>query len=285
MIRALLSSPLGFVVGLSVGALGSGGSILAVPALVYVAGLTPQAATATSLFMVGVACLSGLPAHYRAGRVKPVAGAIFGFSGIGGSFAGTALNHRIDPHALMLAFAALIFVAVWRMLTACPSCTRTGEEAALRAGAGPALHAGGAFARRAAGAPASPHTLTPLRVVAILATGTAIGFLTGLFGVGGGFVIVPALTLLLGYAMPQAIGTSLLVVAINTVMALAARFGSSHVDWVVAGTFTATAVVGVLAGGRMADCLDAEKTLRIFAAVLLVLAIFTSVSAIYSMTA
>lgn len=268
MIRALVSSPLGFIVGLSVGALGSGGSILAVPALVYVAGLTPQNATATSLFMVGVAGLSGLPAHYRAGRVRLAPGAIFGLSGIGGSFAGVALNRRLDPNVLMLAFSALILVAVWRMLTACPSCTRSGEQAALG-------EPGGGAPRR---------SLTPMRVLAVLATGTAIGFLTGLFGVGGGFVIVPALTLLLGFAMPQAIGTSLLVVAINAVMALGVRLGASDIDWIVAGAFTVAAVVGVLAGGRMADRFDAERSLRIFSAVLAALAVFTAGSAISGMT-
>ena len=124
MIRTLVASPLGFLVGLSLGALGSGGSILAVPALVYAAGQAPQEATATSLLLVGVAALSGLPAHYRAGRVEVAPGVAFGLTGIGGSFAGTAINRRLDPDVLLLAFSGLILVAAWRMLTACPTCTR-----------------------------------------------------------------------------------------------------------------------------------------------------------------
>ena len=92
----------------------------------------------------------------------------------------------------------------------------------------------------------------------MLLAGTAVGFLTGLFGVGGGFVIVPALTLVLGLSMPEAIGTSLLVIAINSAVALATRLGSSTIDWSVAMPFTVAAILGVLVGKRIADRLDAR---------------------------
>ena len=264
MIRTLVASPLGFLVGLSLGALGSGGSILAVPALVYAAGQAPQEATATSLLLVGVAALSGLPAHYRAGRVEVAPGVAFGLTGIGGSFAGTAINRRLDPDVLLLAFSGLILVAAWRMLTACPTCTRSGEAEALEASA----------------TADKPTRLDFGHVLMVLAAGTGVGFLTGLFGVGGGFVIVPALTLLLGFAMPQAIGTSLLVVAINRATALVARLGSAHIDWLVAAAFTLAAVGGVLTGGHIAGRIDAERSLQAFAAGLVLLALFTAGSAI-----
>lgn len=264
MIRTLVASPLGFLVGLSLGALGSGGSILAVPALVYAAGQAPQEATATSLLLVGVASLSGLPAHYRAGRVKVAPGLAFGATGIGGSFAGSAINRRLDPDVLLLAFSGLILVAAWRMLTACPTCTRSGEAEALER----SVTAG------------TPTRLDVEHALLVLAAGTGVGFLTGLFGVGGGFVIVPALTLLLGFAMPQAIGTSLLVVTINSATALVARLGSAHIDWGIAAAFTAAAVAGVLAGGYVASRIDAERSLRAFAAGLVGLALFTAGSAI-----
>jgi len=267
VIRALVASPLGFLVGLSLGTLGSGGSILAVPLLVHAAGQSPQDATATSLLLVGFATLSGLPSHYRAGRVKVGAGVAFGLTGVGGSLAGTALGRRLDPDVLLLAFSGLIFVAAWRMLTACPTCTLSGEEIALREQA----------------AAAGPRSLGVGRLLAIVAAGSAVGFLTGLFGVGGGFVIVPILTLLLGFAMPQAIGTSLLVVAINAAMALAARLGTVQIDWTVALAFTMTAVAGVLVGGRIADRIDAVRSLRYFAAGLVALALFTAGSAIHGM--
>jgi uncharacterized membrane protein YfcA len=260
--QGLLASPLGLLVGLSLGALGSGGSILAVPALVYAAGQTAQEATATSLLLVGTAAISGLRGHFRAGRVRAVTGTVFGLTGVGGSLAGSAINRRIDPDVLLLAFSGLIVVAAWRMLTSCPTCTRAGEAHALDAGG-----------------QATPRRLSAGRALAVLAAGTGVGFLTGLFGVGGGFVIVPALTLALGFAMPQAIGTSLLVIAINSATALGARFGNAHVDWWVAGAFTLAAVVGVQIGGRIADRLDPERSLRVFAGALVLLAAYTAARA------
>ena len=165
---------------------------------------------------------------------------------------------------LLLGFSGLILIAAWRMLTACPTCTRSGEAEALEASV----------------VPERPTHLDFRHVLLILVAGTGVGFLTGLFGVGGGFVIVPALTLLLGFAMPQAIGTSLLVVAINSATALAARAGSAHLDWLVTGTFTLAAVGGVLAGGHIAGRIDAERSLQAFAVGLVVLALFTAATAI-----
>lgn len=263
MTRGLLASPLGLLVGFSLGALGSGGSILAVPALVYAAGQTPQQATASSLLIVGTAAIWGLRGHFRAGRVRAATGAIFGATGIGGSLAGSALNRRIDPNVLLLAFSGLIVVAAWRMLVACPTCTRAGEARQMREVAD-----------------ATPRQLDIGRAFAVLAAGSGVGFFTGLFGVGGGFVIVPALTLVLGFAMPHAIGTSLLIVAINSAMALAARFGSAHIDWSVAAAFTVAAIIGVEVGGRVADRLDPERSLRAFAAALVLLAIYTASRAV-----
>lgn len=267
MIRALLASPLGFGVGLSLGALGSGGSILAVPALVYAAGQTPQAATSMSLLLVGAAAVAGLRSHFRAGRVDARTGTAFGLTGVFGSLAGTALNRRLDPDALLLGFSALILLAAWRMLTACPTCTRSGEEQAI---AGSVASSAG-------------FRLDAARAVQLFAAGSAVGFLTGLFGVGGGFVIVPALTLGLGFAMPRAIGTSLLVVAINSAVALAARLGDVSIDWTVAAAFTVAAIAGVITGGRIADRIDAQRSLKLFAAGLVLLALFTGGSAIVAL--
>jgi uncharacterized protein len=178
--RALLASPLGFLIGLSLGALGGGGSILAVPVLVYAAGQNPKAATTTSLLLVGIASAVGMIGHLRAGRVAVGTGLAFGLTGIGGSLAGSALNHRLNANVLLLAFAGLVVIAAWRMVTGCPTCTRVGELAVINTGQPPAT---------------KRLNISPTTVVAVLAAGTAVGFLTGLFGVGGGFVIVPALTL------------------------------------------------------------------------------------------
>jgi uncharacterized membrane protein YfcA len=113
--RALLVSPLGFLIGVSLGALGGGGSILAIPVLVYAAGETPQAATTTSLVVVGATALGGMFAHLRAGHVRVIPGVVFGLAGIGGALLSTRLNDAVNADVLLLAFAGLMLIAAWRM--------------------------------------------------------------------------------------------------------------------------------------------------------------------------
>lgn len=262
--RAVLASPFGFLIGVSLGALGGGGSILAVPVLVFIAGQSPAAATTTSLVVVGVASLLGAFGHWREGRVRVGQGLMFGLVGVAGSLAGSALNRRLDGDLLLLAFSGLILVAAWRIVVGCPSCTRSGEARALTdvpSGTVSVL----TKHRRA----------TAERIAKIVAAGTAVGFLTGLFGVGGGFVIVPALALVLQFPMGTAIGTSLLVIAVNTVVALAARLGAGTIDWTTTLTFTAAATAGVGAGKRVADRLEPESLQRAFAALLVGVALYT----------
>ncbi len=266
--RALLASPLGFLIGVSLGALGGGGSILAVPVLVFVAGQAPSAATTTSLVVVGVASLIGAYGHWRAGRVRVAQGLAFGLVGIGGSLAGSALNRRLDGDVLLLAFAGLILVAAWRIVVGCPSCTRAGETTAMSN-----QPEDGAVRTR-------PRTMAPDRVAKFAAAGTAVGFLTGLFGVGGGFLIVPALALVLEFPMGAAIGTSLLVIAVNTAVALAARAGAGSVDWTTTLVFTAAAIAGVGAGKRVADRVEPQSLQRAFAALLVAVAVYTGARAL-----
>ena len=273
--RALLASPLGFLVGLSLGALGGGGSILAVPALVYVAGQSPHRATATSLVLVGTAALIGMAAHWRAGRVRAGTGVVFGFTGIGGSVAGSALNHRLDPDLLLLAFSSLVLIAAWRMLVGCPTCTQVGEKRALDERT---------TARGESVAVAERAEIDLATAARVLLAGTAVGFLTGLFGVGGGFVIVPALALVMRLPIPEAIGTSLLVVAMNSAVALASRIATTSIDWRTTILFTIAAVAGVTTGGRIASRLDAQRSLRWFAALLVAVAGYTATRSILGLT-
>lgn len=287
---------LGLVIGLALGALGGGGSILAVPVLVHLAGQSVGAATATSLVAVGASAVVGAAGHARAGRVRWGAAAAFVVVGVPGSWVGAWVNHRVDGDVLLLAFSLLVLVAAHRMLTACPSCTREGEAqelavsrpvadpvavgasslapvgstlAATRSGAHPVL---AAFAPT--GAAVAARRSLPVdrrRAARVLAAGTLVGFLTGTFGVGGGFVVVPALTLVLGLSMPAAIGTSLVVVAGNAAVALAIR-GLDAVAWDVAVPFTATMLVGSLLGGLLAPRLPARRSLHAFAVLLVVVA-------------
>jgi uncharacterized membrane protein YfcA len=196
---------LGVLIGIALGALGGGGSILAVPLLVHLAGQSPAAATATSLVAVGAASVAAALRHARTGNVRWGAAGVFVVTGVPGSWLGAALNARLDGDVLLLVFSGLVLVAAHRMLTACPSCTQVGGDEALAAD--PVRQRGGAGTLVAARRTAPPRR----RVAPVVATGMLVGFLTGLFGVGGGFVIVPALTLALGLPMPAAIGTSLAV--------------------------------------------------------------------------
>jgi uncharacterized membrane protein YfcA len=274
--RALLASPLGFLIGLSLGALGGGGSILAVPALVYGAGQGARAATTTSLVLVGTTSLIGMAAHLRAGRVRVGTGIAFGVAGVGGSVAGSALNRHIDADLLLLGFALLVFVAAWRMVTGCPTCTKVGEAAAITAATGPPSQSEIRVV--------ASRRLDIGTIVAVILAGTAVGFLTGLFGVGGGFVIVPALTLVLKLPMPEAIGTSLLVIAINSAIALTSRIPSSTLDMSVTLPFAIAAIAGVLTGGHLADRLDARRSLRWFATLLVAVAAYTATRAIIALS-
>jgi uncharacterized protein len=271
--RALLVSPLGFLIGVSLGALGGGGSILAVPILVYAAGESPQAATTTSLVVVGASALLGMIVHLRAGRVRVVPGILFGLAGVGGSLVGTHLNGSVDPNVLLLAFAGLMLIAAWRMWInqQAPGAGDEDFELYPESRPEPGPRTGVEVATRT--------PVTGVVVAKVLVAGTIVGFITGFFGVGGGFVVVPALVLALGFEMPEAVGTSLLVIAINSAVALAGRVSSGGVDWAVAAPFTIAALLGVSVGKSVADRLPTVTLVRWFVGLLIVLAAYVATRA------
>ncbi|NLD75585.1 MAG: sulfite exporter TauE/SafE family protein [Acidimicrobiales bacterium] len=301
---------LGLVIGLALGSLGGGGSILAVPVLAHLAGQSAPAATATALVAVGVSAAVGSVGHARKGHVRWGAAAAFVATGVVGSWVGTRLNGTIDGDVLLLAFSGLVVVAAHRMLFACPTCTNVGEDRALAAEELISIHQG-ADGRLAATAPVGrsdravtdpPATVWRLetngsqlpgwadpaviernhdadrRLAKVVVAGSVVGLLTGLFGVGGGFVIVPALTLALGLNMPKAIGTSLVIIVGNALVALGFR-GLGAVDWGVAVGFTSTMLVGSLAGSTLAPRLPVDKTLKAFAGLLLAVAVANGIAA------
>ena len=262
-----LAIPIGLLIGLSLGALGGGGSILAVPALVYLLGQDTHAATTGSLLIVGITALAGMAAHHRAGRVRVVQGLVFGVLGIAGSYAGSRLSAKVAPATLLAAFSLLMLV-VAAVMFARSRRSRSGL---------PATSGGTGLD----GAPII--TLRPsffcacTRALKVLITASAVGLLTGFFGAGGGFVVVPALVLMLGFTMPVAVGTSLLVIAINSASGLVARLGHGvHLDWRLIGMFTLAATVGSLAGGRLATRVRPERLTAAFVLLLVVVALYTA---------
>jgi len=276
-LRALLASPLGFLIGLSLGALGGGGSILAVPALVYGAGQTSKQATTTSLILVGITSIIGIVPHWRAGRVRLLAGSVFGLAGVGGSLVGSRWNKAVDPDVLLLAFSGLMMIAafaMWRRTRAAP--VGTAEELAeidllLPEFADPEL-----VDIPAIDVSSSPIRVTPKTILNVMVAGTFVGVLTGFFGVGGGFVIVPALVLALGFSMPEAVGTSLLVIAINSATALASRLQGGTIEWAVIAPFLIASLLGLGVGTRLAGTRD-PKVLQVwFVSLLVGVALYTA---------
>ncbi|NMD23323.1 MAG: sulfite exporter TauE/SafE family protein [Actinobacteria bacterium] len=273
--RALLASPLGLLIGISLGALGGGGSILAVPALVYAAGQSPKQATTTSLVLVALTALIGIAPHWRAGRVRFVAGTIFGLAGIGGSLLGSHWNKAADPDVLLLAFSGLMLVAAYAMWRRASKATTPSTSAGNPSDDTPDDTPG--TAPGAGGTAVTARHIDPGTIVKVVVAGTVVGLLTGFFGVGGGFVIVPALVLALGFTMAEAVGTSLLVITINSVVALSTRLQAGSIEWGTVIPFTIASMIGVVIGSRLASTRDSSSLQRWFVGLLVVVAGYTAV--------
>jgi uncharacterized membrane protein YfcA len=300
MTGEIIAIALGLLVGLSLGALGGGGSTLAVPILVFVAGMQAQDATTASLLVVGVASAFGVVSHLRNGNVRIGVGVAFGAAGIVGSRVGTLLNQSLDENVLLLAFSGLIlFVALrmYRSINAQPSAAMEPEAAVAVAtsmataeitpmhsptlvAAEPELEPEPSVGTRSQQA---AFKWTPGTVAKLAVAATLVGLLTGLFGVGGGFAVVPALTLLLKFPAKEAIGTSLVVIVINAAVALAQRAGDLGFDWAIVAPFLVIVTIGVIVGSRVANGIDADRLTRGFSGMLGVVGIYTAVSTLLAM--
>ncbi|KUJ66833.1 integral membrane family protein [Streptomyces albus subsp. albus] len=248
MSALILALVAGGVVGVTLGALGGGGSILAVPALIYLLGFTPAAATTASLLIVTATSASALYAHARAGNVRWKTGALFAAAGLLPAAAAGAMAGRLPQPVLTAAFATVAAAAAVRMVR--PASATAGERQPVPAG-------------RAAG------------------TGAGLGALTGLLGVGGGFLAVPALVTALAFEMQAAIGTSLLVISANSLASLTTRGATTAgVDWAAVAPFTGAAILGAWDGKRLAARIPAARLGRAFAAVLLAVAAFMLIDAL-----
>ncbi|MCW2810139.1 MAG: putative permease [Friedmanniella sp.] len=243
---------LGLLIGALLGLLGGGGSILAVPGLVYGVGLPLAEAVPTSLLVVGVSSAAAVLPRLR--QVQWRLAAIFGATGAAAAFAGTAINRLLDPSLVLLGFAAVMVAAALRML-------RSSDDV----GGSCALPGGGVNWRSC--------------LPKAAASGVVVGFLTGLFGVGGGFLIVPALTVLLGLPMATAAATSLVVIVLNSAAAFTAHLGTATISPAVAVAFTAAAVLGSLVAARIAPRLPGRRLRRWFAYLVLAVAGYVTLQA------
>ncbi|MGW0783209.1 sulfite exporter TauE/SafE family protein [Streptomyces sp. NPDC002913] len=228
----------GALVGLALGALGAGGSIITVPALIYLLGFSPAEATTASLVIVIVTSVTALLAYARAGEVRWRAGLLFAAAGLLPAAAAGVLSAHIPAVVLTLAFSALAALAGVRMVR-----RRTPPESGTVSGP------------RAAGA------------------GAGLGAVTGFLGVGGGFLAVPALVAVLAVPMGTAVGTSLLVIIANALVALAARAATATtLDWTMILPFIATAVLGAWDGKRLSAKVSPATLQRVFGGLLLTVA-------------
>ncbi|MGH9645637.1 MAG: sulfite exporter TauE/SafE family protein [Bryobacteraceae bacterium] len=231
---------LALFIGLSLGALGSGGSIVTLPILVYVAGVEPKAAVGMSMAVVGGTSLVGSYFHWRSGNFLLKPGLLFSATGIVGAYLGSSGTHLVSSSVLMLLFSGLMLVVGARMLV--------GREAV-----------------RVTTVTCSPYLCIP--------SGFAVGLVTGFLGVGGGFLIVPALIWFARLDAKRAIGTSLGIIAVNSAAGLTGQLRYVHWDWALTGMFLGCSMIGMGLGipiSRRAP----ERTLRkAFAIVVLAVAL------------
>jgi uncharacterized protein len=264
---------LGLLIGLVIGGLGGGGGVLTVPALVYLLGQDAHDATTGSVLIVGLSAVVGMTVRMRNPGLDWRTGLAFGAVGVPTAYAGTLLNHRVSPSVLMLVFAAVILVAAAAMLLNGQEEPDAEPERPL--GDQPSTGAVAVATRTDARRAARIRT-----AIKILVCGTASGFLTGLLGVGGGFLVVPALVVVLRMPMTLAIGTSLLIIVLNAGSSVVARLGDLDLDWAVVAPFTVPAIAGTLLGKRVADSVSNATLSRAFAVMLVLVGGFVAVQSV-----
>ncbi len=238
---------LALLIGASLGLVGGGGSILTVPALVHAGGFAPRDAIVASLVVVGIAATAGALLHWRLGTLDATVAAWFGGLGAVGAMGGARLGRLVPAAWLMTAFACIALTAGLTLVS------RRGF-----------YQAGGARPR--------PGLVVPAAL--------GVGFLTGLLGVGGGFIIVPALVLVVGLPMARAVGTSLAVIAVNCAAGLTTAAADLDAGrMLVTAVFAALALIGTLVGARTASRARPEVLRRVFGFLVLGVGIYTGIAA------
>ncbi|OKL48421.1 hypothetical protein BSR29_00930 [Boudabousia liubingyangii] len=252
----LTSATVGIAVGIVVGALGAGGGILSVPILTYLLAQEPHAATNGSLVIVAVTALFALPGKAKRGQVRWMDGLIFGALSTVGAIIGRQINHALGGGQLFILFAILLLsVSVYMFYNAYQrSLVEQGKS------------------KKQTAPPTGERN-----IIMVIIAATATGLLTGLFGVGGGFAVVPVLMLVMKFSMREASGTSLVVMIIAACVSMATGLvqGQFQVDWPTVLLFTAGSAVGGLIGGPLSQKAKASTLTYIFAVLLVLVAGYT----------
>ncbi|TNH29481.1 sulfite exporter TauE/SafE family protein [Micromonospora orduensis] len=233
MTSLVLTLALAVAIGVSLGLLGGGGSILAVPLLIYVTGLPVKEAIATSLFVVGVTSAVALVPYAWERRVRWRTGLVLGLAGMAGAYGGGRLAEVVPGTALVSVFALMMLATAVGMIRGRHAATDEPGESVGR-------------------------ELSPVRTIAV---GATVGVVAGLVGAGGGFLVVPALTLLGGLPMAVAVGTSLAVISMQSLAGFAGHLAAVAVDWTLTAALTGAAVAGSLVGSRLSRRVP-ERRLR-----------------------
>jgi uncharacterized membrane protein YfcA len=245
-------------VGISLGLIGGGGSILTVPLLVYMFGISPLISTSYSLFIVGATSLAGAYTHFRKGTVKIRTALLFGSTSVTTvfltrKFLVPSIPENLfklgqfqvtEPLLTMVLFAFLMVAASIGMIRSKerePGCTECDSKG---------------------------------NIIRMLLSGVGIGLTTGMLGAGGGFLLIPTLVLVLGLPMKEAVGTSLLIIALNSLIGFAGDLGHFSIDWVFLLKITGIAVVGILIGGVIATRINAAYLKKGFGWFVLVMGIY-----------
>jgi uncharacterized membrane protein YfcA len=238
---AILAGGLAILIGLTLGLLGGGGSILTVPVFVYVLGIEPKTAIAMSLPVVGAAALVGAIQRWRQGHVALATAIPFGLAAMASAYAAARLARDMNGHEQLVIFAGVMLAAAVSML----------RHATVKPGS-----------------PGSPDPAARPRWWLLLPVGVGVGALTGLVGAGGGFLIVPALVIFARISMLDAIGTSLLVIAMNTVAGSIGYIGVVDLQWPIVLGFAGLMIAGILAGSALVTRIPQAALKRIFALLL-----------------
>lgn len=235
---ALLGAAL---IGISLGLTGAGGSIITLPVLVYLAGIVPQEAVGLSLFIVGSAALVGAIQRFRVGEIHLKAMLMFAISGMVGATGGARLTPLVSSNVLMIIFAILMLVVALNMLF---------------------------------GLQVAESEKAECRPVRCLLGGLGVGILTGFIGVGGGFLLMPALVKFAKFPLRMATGTSLAIIAFNSTAGFISHYGEAPPRWTIAFVFAAIAAVGVLLGTTFAKRLPVARLRQAFAVMVILTGAF-----------